>query len=1443
MSSFDFTITSSPKGGGLFDIAWDAFNGSNLEVAFNNEDTVTGVYLILNDITGIDPVTETQLTFLDFDELLLPSFECQLAIGGKYYAMLRFVTRQGLNLFSNYLTIISTSVPEKCIIHSVLSAGDGKFIINLSNQYVHNTITDGFSKINKVYCWVTGIQDSLQPTLTFSKRYILNVSSNNEVPNYSTLLELGSEDLENNLSYEVMIRVENSVGLSIISDTLILTPRDVPQEIDDLSAMPQSVYESNKSLPFTNHSGSIVVRWTQVVSASLLVDSGAPVNKYTIKRQEVSRSSNSAPWVNVGEAVLTELDLTEEGVLNSIQVEEDGYEFKYILQGNNNNLGKFYVISVSGSNMNGQGPYISSDVVASYDKPSQPEFVLKQLSSDNGFGLMKQDVSLIVSMESLPSMNYSEAVEGDFVLPSAPNPEPLNTPLVLGSPNLVNTKVRVEIQLQNEVSPNNYTYELIASGNVDLEPVFERVRYSISGYGWRINSYVLNSDNLFVNGQNQLFNNNDDGRVPLTSALIAGVKYVVNMASISIDPLRSFNEPLIYSNTASKMLSMYKSIDRVALVQLYALDVDGQYFTSPKLRLKFQQLSDNVLYSCGVTNFESVQYFPVLNNVVREDLAVSHNSNVNDVDIILNIDDGLGVSQSVRMGIYFPVNRDYIPDNGVEKIYSNLSCSKTETAITELGAVSVPEFNMPSAENVEIKFYNVSQVGLSQSGISSSNVFSRVYLYKDNNNGHASLVSTSSMIPWEETQSTVSFSGLDMGQKYLSVVSNFVLYDKQGLEDTKEFDNYEAHSSNPKYVSFRAAVSAGVVRNLEVISSNGSIKLMYDEPALISSYGLSISEIAYSAIVSEINSSSISEHVPNVTISTTGELTLNRAYRYLQDGNNRDNAIQITNGRTYYYTLRADATLPNEYFSFEALTNDNSIGQVSGTSQSFTFDNLSIPPISARNINGLPTALSSVWVDNGPNSPANLTAASANGRVSLSFSIPDDATGFECVANSNDAININNEEIASFKSSDFGTLAALRENPFPNNANFDYSYVLSDLTVIHTVTFKQLVNGDSINFEVYSLKHSINGITHSEPVSIISSPSAPPSDITSTYFTVDSQKINAHWSRPDYDGGASTLLYKVNLFMVVNNQGVFVDNLVPLDNNITEQLSYEFSNLINGNDYKVSVLPFYLRNTVTSGIISVEGNSTQINPNNNNLIRVNPAPISPSLDVIAGNNSINVSITKPHQGEFDYVSNYPIEQYKLYASLASNPEIVVLVSTFNDVVNGANTRTLTLNNLGESNQLSNENGILNGLEYQFYVESVTNYSYAQAVPNGSRSSVTPFGALNVSSITNRVDNKSFGCVVSCNGNKSIVSIIAIAKLNNNLLVVKNLSEFAQTLPSLSFNGSQTSSLAALQNCEFVLNFADVINNEETVSEVFVAVSNTVSSDGMAWPSDGTFNLN
>ena len=143
--------------------------------------------------------------------------------------------------------------------------------------------------------------------------------------------------------------------------------------------------------------------------------------------------------------------------------------------------------------------------------------------------------------------------------------------------------------------------------------------------------------------------------------------------------------------------------------------------------------------------------------------------------------------------------------------------------------------------------------------------------------------------------------------------------------------------------------------------------------------------------------------------------------------------------------------------------------------------------------------------------------------------------------------------------------------------------------------------------------------------------------------------------------------------------------------------------------------------------------------------------------------------------------------------------------------------------------------VLNGFEYTIDVESIANYTYAQAAPTKSVD-VSAYGPLTITAATIKTgtNNKVYTVTANLNGCGSISNIIGLGKSpNSSSVLVNNFS--ATTLPTITLSGSLDTLKAANQIATFDLPF---LGAPGSVTDLLVVVVAEKNSDTLVIPSGG-----
>jgi len=531
-----------------------------------------------------------------------------------------------------------------------------------------------------------------------------------------------------------------------------------------------------------------------------------------------------------------------------------------------------------------------------------------------------------------------------------------------------------------------------------------------------------------------------------------------------------------------------------------------------------------------------------------------------------------------------------------------------------------------------------------------------------------------------------------------------------------------------------------------------------------------------------------------------------------------------------YYTIyvRSDAYITDE-LSFETVnisSTDRPLGLMDGFDVSTPITYTPNRTITMT-ILGTPGIVSNVYTGIGPSHPILVSSAPRNSVLSLSFTLPINATEFELWPKDNDVVNSNGNPILPFNTNSLGGLAYINTPYTSSDGQYNLTKQRINNEDVYTSTINNLVNNTDYEFSVYAM--NAQGL-YSDPLVIESTiGDFTPTGISNPAFLVDALSnnpanndgtINVSWTAAT-SASPNQLSYKLEVF---SGAGTLLFTYT------TQSTNWIFQNLQKVVFYDVIISAVYTDNFGNT----VSGPSVHANSVSPNLIYVDKAPILNTLVVTPQNNSIYVEITNPDQSMLD---GFPIDSYGIYIK-STNPngnDDSVLVTTITGSITGVGGQTVgyTINDLQQNQTIGGSNLIMNGYDYTLEVRPVVSYTYAQP-PSSVSASCVPYGYLSIVNVT-RVGGE-VTAQINCNGRPDLIHVVGVAKSNNNMFI--KLLANQELVSHNSYGGSRTSVLNSGNIATVSIHFDGV--GSGAISDLFLAAANTVSSCKYLFPENNPF---
>ena len=959
-----------------------------------------------------------------------------------------------------------------------------------------------------------------------------------------------------------------------------------------------------------------------------------------------------------------------------------------------------------------------------------------------------------------------------------------------------------------------------------------------------LNNWVVSFDDLDVNdnGNNKTLNVYFSGKL--------GTKFVFNLYRRSTDPSTS-NAYVFLSSKTTENRTVFKSPKKVPNIQVYSFnDVDLTPVTSsgqPALRMIFKQLTNEDMN--GLANFSGLKkYYVHKDSYPIPGAEIVHTpGNTSEISYIVSMaEEGIGVNGNIYLRVKIFNDELNTLIDGEET--SPVVVGQAQSYVTSVTGLNIT--NTGNNGNITVSWTKQPNQTSVLGAFNNANVQNRVVVVED---GPVSpLPVIDAVVSWSASDQKMDVTGLGLGKTYKVYVIAEGRYTRPNLiGGTNRFD--DAIISN-NYVSGSIVVAG--VPSIPIIDgkfpANEKFTVLYDTP--LNLFGISANKLEYLFFMNRENVPYVSPGVlqhPVATSTLTSSTTIIKTFATAASANNISNLIDLSNDTLHKFTMGTRAVLGG----FPLLKNTDSrtyLTVVNGSNVNKTLNLVSNSVVPERTIYGLTTNIEDVYPGDSVPEPTGLELTGAQSKITVSFNkTGSPVTDIDITVNNSDGLNSVGQTIPSFNTTNlqytkagttttyYGIFAleqAFQDNAFnddnDNNvasygpSGWNFRRVLINQVTKYFVDFTGLTNGIVLNFEVRNAKKDNNGnIFYSSPTSGMAAAEAPPSNVQSANFSVDSGVINVSWSPPLNSGGANVsgngdLFYKIQLLSIIGN-------VLETKTTTSSVLTTQFTGLTNyvtggsGTEYKVRMLAYYIKQNSQL----VEGDFIYPYPRNNSLqyaypangnqIRVGLAPQNATGVFNAGDKKITGSITLPSSS---MQILYPVTNYQviLKETQAVNQSII------------------------STGAISDITSLANGKQCTVVLRPTVDYKWAQG-PDDVEYIVTPYGPLSIDLVepVPLSNGKNWKVKVNLNGTGSINTIIGLAKTQNDVnIVVKTLSSSNSNLPTITPSGNAEPGLAALQKAEFIIQFPELSGS---LRDLLLVVVSQKGSDNLVFP-NGTMQL-
>ena len=1413
--------------------------------------TLVKILIITNAITPATPICETEypavvndvaVTTIDLDETILP-------LGIPTFVKLVLIYSDKTQIFSeNTLLLILKTVPVIPFVslsgaNQNVRAEDASVFINLSQYSTKKSIKDGFSELTKVIAYISKVGGDNASDLLIIEKDVLK---------YDEWMNI-SNTLENDTIYEIAFKVRNPIGDSLLSNTINFIPRDTPSKIDHIIAFASLTNQKRKSATtFNDPNGDIILYWQKPDDYDFLKSTSTPVIKYIVIEQEYEDViiNGVINTIEKNEPSIIELlDNSSIQLLSSPEVIEDiYYHYRYIVPGSPNRLGRKFGYRAIPYNANGEGQV--SNETSYVTLFAQPE---KQLFSiiNNFIPATRRDGTNYDSYDG--SMRLSIPFNGLSSLKGA-------------LPFEQDNKQIMQLRIDDDNEGNNL---LIFEGLIYLV-------FSVAA------THLLNSENESSDVYTCDFSSVPvQGTKTLEDILEIGKTYKFILRRISRDP----SHPLItyLSESHTIIRTKFKNGNKLTNIQNYPIYdnlTPVRINDGPGVRILFDKISPPDLNGSG-SFIDDVQYI-----VIQDGTQLNPINQPNGDDPI-----------AVYTGL--PPSSGHLHQYSVSYTAYNSEIGKVvygaESDLFAIESFGYPEpvldAKIITEDDNKIKIEFIHQQESALAGSPSSTCNNRIIIMEDGANDPVIVI----VVPHSLNSTYVSpLIPLITGKSYSLFIVAERVYTKSShiIDAPNRFDgvlirkNFFTHN-------FKMVGKPTVPRNIELFPSDKKLEILYDEPSLLNGVDPALLEYEFFMNKESTDFPFFNQNIlqyPVAVISGSSIATLVKAFALKSNSNDIHNVVDLENDIEYSFSIRTKASVGGNNLIKTIYSYHENTGLINGNVVHNVIDLISNHVVPIRIVNGDMSPVYKTLIGRTPHEILGFLSYVSDNRLRLLFNRPnlDNVSDVIVTIDSNDGLDENNNSIDAFDTRPLRTvfkpnglfnlekfaLAQSIATNAPDFVKYDFKIININGLLNYELAIPNLVNDRTYSITVRYIKNVVDQFSVGRdifgPSTIINGTlDISPSIVQDVKFAVDTNTINLEWPilsavTTPVSGGAgiennSALKYCVKLYSNTNT-----NTILAVYDDITSP-NFSISNLTNGLLYKVIIQAYYVR---AGDNLKVFSAPVHANPLPGNLIRVNPRPLGPILDIIVGTpNTINGTITLP--GNFE-TANYPILRHEVYVRQKANPAKRVLVQVFapestigvgkpngaahpsgllytvnqlipGSVINLHAINSFTVLGLAASFNTIEHQNPLNGSPYEVLVETVPTYNYAQAAP-AIIEDATPYGNLVITSALPKQGTNGKIFIIDCNlnGTGDIETIVVLAKSSNSILV-KNLSHRTpdNPLPHIVTSAELDNSsnfVAPNQKVKFEIDFA-VAN--DPVTDLLVVVLTKNGSHTFVFPDAGS----
>jgi len=875
-----------------------------------------------------------------------------LQLGKSHYVQLEFLYQDNTKIRSNTLVLLNKTVPVTpwLVLGTNVRSEDQGVSINIGSLYTLNSVSDGYSPITKATVIISKIGGVLETDYQVQE---VNISS------YADWYEVNATGLQNQTSYEIAVKLSNAMGDSVLSNTLVFEPKDTPSEISSVKAFSLLSDQKRKNQQQVDELGSVVLYWTKPDDYNNLITSNRRVLKYIIREQLYVESLVDGTVTNVPSGPPTLIDLiVPQHNLNAhstasfelpinnpelffVNSTETQHQYKYVIPGSSERLGKQFRYTVVANNINGDGPLSSQtgSVFAFKAADSQP-FILNHSFTTSNVTATPVDIyngkmTIKIEAGTLAKLNgglgYSQN-SAAFIWPE-------NAGFVIPQ----DEKLRLEVIKESDQQ------------SIYNDLVLFKQKVTTTSSGGQITSYTATGEYNF-----------DFDDISLNNSLALGIKYRFHVFRENRNPVivgDSFKSPV-----SSKLRTKFKSPNAVSKIQSYAINDDLTPVLiggNSAVRLMFEQVNTSDLGGCDVfipvgDTKPDIQYSPYQGSLLVPDIApISHDPTYSGVrEFILPSIIGNSVAQYIRFDV---LNTELnIRISGAES-----SPAVSETAFTYPLAIASASINKISSNQITVSFNR--QAFNNLGGSSSVDIQNRIIVIKDEESLPIHEVVVQHNAGANYTSNALALTN---GSSYALFIIAERKYTKNSHNSSspKRFDNVVVRSNFYKE-NFVMTGQPTAPTNINLLPHNASLEVLYDSPSNLSGvdpdklrfhFYMNSDHAEFPYFSTTTTPSVLQESVTDVAGSSIATIT--KAFRTKAESNNRTNALDLLNDTEYKFSMNVVGTVGGNTLKTVNYNHTYSSGQVNGNLVHPVINLIANATVPVSSVTGLMSTSSSVFL-------------------------------------------------------------------------------------------------------------------------------------------------------------------------------------------------------------------------------------------------------------------------------------------------------------------------------------------------------------------------------------------------------------------------------------------------------------------------------------------------